>query len=126
MSDDDLLELSAAAFANLSVSSLTRLEITASSTVGSIGSANLLDFSADISVTSIATLQARFAQLGGNSDAATFCQFTDAATGSSVLVFAVGTRFEIVTSFSAKISLQVNNFVFSRPIANCSCRYFLA
>ncbi len=77
---DDVLELSTAAFANLSVSSLTRLEITASSTVGSIGSANLLDFSADISVTSIATLQARFAALGGNSDAATFCQFTDAAT----------------------------------------------
>jgi len=110
--DDDVLEFSTAAFA-LSVTSLTRLSITATSAVGSIGSANLLDFSADISVTSIATLQARFVALGGNIDTPTFCQFTDAATGRSVLVFAVGARFEIVTSFSVKISLDVKNFVFT-------------
>ncbi|MBE9164710.1 calcium-binding protein [Tychonema sp. LEGE 06208] len=116
--DDDVLELSTAAFGNLSVSSLTRLEITANSAVGSIGSANLLDFSADISVTSIATLQARFAALGGNTDAPVFCQFTDADTGRSVLVFAVGARFEIVTSFSLSFSLQVNNFVFTGPSLN--------
>ncbi|MEG4392057.1 calcium-binding protein [Microcoleus sp. BROC3] len=113
--DDDLLEFSAAAFANLSVSSLTRLVITATSAVGSIGSANLLDFTDDISVTSIATLQARFAALGGNLDTPTFCQFTDAETGRSVLVFNVGTRFEVVASFSLKIRLQVTNFVFTGP-----------
>ncbi|MEG4473467.1 calcium-binding protein [Microcoleus sp. M2_C5] len=111
--DDDVLELSTAAFANLSVSSLTRLEITATSTVGSIGSANLLDFSLDTTVTSIASLQARFVALGGNLDAPTFCQFTDAETGRAVLVFAVGARFEVLTSFSASIRLQVSNFVFS-------------
>jgi len=110
--EDDVLEFSNAAFA-LSVTSLTRLSITATSAVGSIGSSNLLDFSADISVTSIATLQARFAALGGNIDTPTFCQFTDAATGRSVLVFAVGARFEIVASFSVKISLEVRNFVFT-------------
>ncbi|MEG3847036.1 beta strand repeat-containing protein, partial [Microcoleus sp. herbarium13] len=109
---DDLLEFSTAAF-NLSVTSLTRASITATSAVGSIGGANLLDFSADISVTSIATLQARFAALGGNIDTPTFCQFTDAATGRSVLVFAVGARFEVVLSFSAQISLEVRNFVFT-------------
>ena len=116
--DDDLLDLSAAAFGNLSVTSLTRLSITATSVVGSIGSNNLLDFSADISVTSIATLQARFAALGGNTDAPVFCQFTDAATNRTVLVFSVGARFEIVTSFSLKFSLQVKNFVFSGPTLN--------
>jgi Ca2+-binding RTX toxin-like protein len=116
--DEDLLELSAAAFGNLSVTSLTRLAITATSAVGSIGSANLLDFSADITVTSIATLQARFAALGGNMDSPTFCQFTDADTGRSVLVFAVGARFEIVTSFSLKFSLQIRNFVFTGPALN--------
>ncbi|MBE9187249.1 calcium-binding protein, partial [Microcoleus sp. LEGE 07076] len=116
--NDDVLQLSAAAFANLSVSSLTRLAITANSVVGSIGSANLLDFSADISVTSIATLQARFAALGGSTDAPVFCQFTDATTGRSVLVFSVGARFEIVTSFSLAFSLQVSNFVFSGPSLN--------
>ncbi|MEG4345255.1 hypothetical protein QUB70_18560, partial [Microcoleus sp. A003_D6] len=110
--DDDVLEFSTAAF-NLNVTSLTRVAITATSVVGIIGSNNLLDFSDDISVTSIATLQARFAALGGNPDAPTFCQFTDAATGRSVLVFAVGARFEIVTSFSVKFSLQVTNFVFT-------------
>ncbi|MEG3862659.1 calcium-binding protein, partial [Microcoleus sp. herbarium12] len=113
--DDDFLELSAAAFGNLSVNSLTRLSITATSVVGSIGSNNLLDFSADITVTSIATLQARFAALGGNTDAPVFCQFTDAATNRSVLVFSVGARFEILTSFSLKFSLQVKNFVFTGP-----------
>ncbi|MEG4455075.1 cadherin-like domain-containing protein [Microcoleus sp. N9_A1] len=110
---DDVLELSTAAFANLSVSSLTRLEITATSAVGSIGSSNLLDFSADITVNSIATLQARFVALGGNSDAPTFCQFTDATTGRAVLVFAVGARFEVLTSFSVDIRLQISNFVFT-------------
>ncbi|MEG3936356.1 MULTISPECIES: cadherin-like domain-containing protein [unclassified Microcoleus] len=110
---EDLLELSTADFGNLSVSSLTRLEITATSTVGSIGSANLLDFTADITVTSIASLQARFIALGGNLDAPTFCQFIDAETGRSVLVFAVGARFEIVTSFSASIRLDVTNIVFT-------------
>ena len=90
--------------------------ITANSTVGSIGSANLLDFTADITVTSIASLQARFAALGGNTDAPIFCQFIDATTGRSVLVFAVGARFEILVSFSASISLQVSNFVFSPPL----------
>ena len=110
--DDDILEFSTAAFA-LSVTSLTRFSITATSAVGSIAGANLLDFSADISVTSIATLQARFAALGGNSNDPIFCQFTDAATGRSVLVFAVGARFEIVTTFSVKISLDVKNFVFT-------------
>ncbi|MEG4329925.1 cadherin-like domain-containing protein, partial [Microcoleus sp. herbarium5] len=110
--DDDVLQLSTAAFGNLSVSSLTRLEITATSTVGSIGSANLLDFSADITVNSITSLQARFTALGGNLDAPTFCQFTDAETGRAVLVFSVAGRFEIVTSFSVNIRLQVSNFVF--------------
>ncbi|MEG4535006.1 cadherin-like domain-containing protein, partial [Microcoleus sp. D2_18a_D3] len=109
---DDVLELSTAAFGNLSVSSLTRLEITATSTVGSIGSANLLDFTLDTTVNSIASLQLRFAQLGGNTDSPIFCQFIDAVTGRSVLVFAVGARFEIVASFSASIRLQVSNFVF--------------
>ncbi|MEG4559217.1 cadherin-like domain-containing protein [Microcoleus sp. F6_C1] len=116
--DDDLLELSTAAFGNLSVSSLTRLEITATSTVGSIGSANLLDFTADITVNSIASLQARFTALGGSLDAPTFCQFTDAATGRSVLVFGFGARFEIVTSFSVDIRLQVSNFVFTGTSLN--------
>ncbi|WP_293135651.1 calcium-binding protein [Microcoleus sp. bin38.metabat.b11b12b14.051] len=116
--DDDLLDLSAAAFGNLSVNSLTRLAITATSAVGSIGSSNLLDFSADISVTSIATLQARFTALGGNTDAPVFCQFTDAATNRTVLVFSVGARFEVVTSFSLKFSLQVKNFAFSGPTLN--------
>ncbi|MCW6052265.1 calcium-binding protein [Lyngbya sp. CCAP 1446/10] len=116
--DDDVLDLSAAAFGNLSVASLTQVAITATSAVGAIGSANLLDFSADITVTSIATLQARFAALGGNSDAPTFCQFTDADTGRSVLVFAVGVRFEVIASFSIKISLQIKNFVFSGPSLN--------
>jgi len=116
--DDDVLDLSAAAFGNLSVASLTRVAITATSAVGAIGSNNLLDFSADISVTSIATLQARFAALGGNMDAPVFCQFTDAATGRSVLVFAVGVRFEVIASFSIKISLQIKNFVFSGPSLN--------
>ncbi|MEG4023952.1 cadherin-like domain-containing protein, partial [Microcoleus sp. S13C4] len=115
---DDILELSTAAFGNLSVSSLTRLDITATTAVGSIGSANLLDFTADITVNSIATLQARFVALGGNLDAPTFCQFTDATTGRSVLVFSVGARFEILTSFSASIRLQVSNFVFTGPPLN--------
>jgi hypothetical protein len=83
---------------------LTRLDITATTPVGSIGSANLLDFTLDTTVNSIATLQLRFAQLGGNPDAPIFCQFIDAQTGRSVLVFAVGARFEIVASFSAKHS----------------------
>jgi Ca2+-binding RTX toxin-like protein len=116
--DDDVLEFSAAAFANLSVASLTKLSITASSTVGSIGSANLLDFSADITVTSIATLQARFLALGGNSEQPTFCQFTDGATGRTVLVFSVGLRFEAIASFSLKISLEIKNFVFTGPPLN--------
>jgi Ca2+-binding RTX toxin-like protein len=47
-----------------------------------------------------------------------FCQFIDATTGRSVLVFAVGARFEIVTSFSASIRLQVSNFVFTGPPLN--------
>ncbi|MEG5026982.1 calcium-binding protein, partial [Microcoleus sp. AT8-A3] len=111
--DDDVLELSTAAFGNLTVSSLTRLEITATSTVGSIGSANLLDFSLDTTVNSIASLQARFIALGGNRDAPTFCQFIDAETGRAVLVFAVGARFEVLTSFSASIRLQISNFVFT-------------
>ncbi|MEG4425838.1 calcium-binding protein, partial [Microcoleus sp. D3_18_C1] len=111
--DDDVLELSTAAFGNLTVSSLTRLEITATSTVGSIGSANLLDFSLDTTVNSIASLQARFIALGGNREAPTFCQFIDAETGRAVLVFAVGARFEVLTSFSASIRLQISNFVFT-------------
>ncbi|MBD1811426.1 cadherin-like domain-containing protein, partial [Microcoleus vaginatus] len=115
---DDVLQLSTAAFANLTVSSLTRLDITATTAVGSIGSANLLDFTTDITVRSIATLQARFAQLGGNPDVPIFCQFLDAETGRSVLVFAVGARFEIVASFSASIRLQVSNFVFTGPPLN--------
>ncbi|MEG4429852.1 calcium-binding protein, partial [Microcoleus sp. F10_A2] len=116
--DDDVLELSTAAFGNLTVSSLTRLEITATSTVGSIGSANLLDFSLDTTVNSIASLQARFIALGGNREAPTFCQFIDAETGRAVLVFAVGARFEVLTSFSASIRLQVSNFVFSGTSLN--------
>ena len=114
---DDVLEFSNAAF-SLSASSLTRRVITASSTVGAIGSANLLDFSEDTTVNSIATLQARFAQLGVNSEAPVFCQFIDATTGRSVLVFAVGTRFDIVASFSGSIRLQVSNFVFTGPPLN--------
>ncbi|MEG4825362.1 calcium-binding protein, partial [Microcoleus sp. F8-D2] len=110
---DDLLELSTAAFGNLSVSSLTRLEITATSAVGSIGSSNLLDFSADITVNSIASLQARFVALGGNLDAPTFCQFIDAETGRAVLVFGFGARFEVLASFSVDIRLQISNFVFT-------------
>ncbi|MDP8933603.1 MAG: calcium-binding protein, partial [Cyanobacteriota bacterium] len=110
---EDLLELSTGAFGNLSASSLSLQVITATSAVGSIGSANLLDFTLDTTVNSIATLQARFLQLGGNTDSPIFCQFIDATTGRSVLVFAVGARFEIVTSFSASIRLQVSNFVFT-------------
>ncbi|MEG4516202.1 hypothetical protein, partial [Microcoleus sp. AT9_A5] len=110
--DDDVLQLSTAAFGNLSVSSLTRLEITATSTVGSIGSANLLDFTLDTSVNSIVSLQLRFAELGGNTDSPIFCQFIDATTGRSVLVFSFGARFEVVTSFSVDIRLDVSNFVF--------------
>ncbi|MFM9267400.1 calcium-binding protein [Tychonema sp. BBK16] len=112
--DEDILDFSNAAFA-LSVASLTRIEINASSTTGSIGSGNLLDFSADVSVRSIATLQARFQALGGDSERPTFCQFTDEATGRTVLVFAVGIRFEVVASFSVKFSLKVSNFVFTGP-----------
>jgi Ca2+-binding RTX toxin-like protein len=115
---DDVLELSTAAFGNLTASSLTRLDITATTAVGSIGSANLLDFSLDTTVNSIATLQARFAALGGNPEAPIFCQFIDATTGRAVLVFAVGGRFEIVASFSAGIRLQVSNFVFTGPPLN--------
>ncbi|MEG4054460.1 MULTISPECIES: cadherin-like domain-containing protein, partial [unclassified Microcoleus] len=116
--DGDLLELSTAAFGNLTVSSLTRLDITATTAVGSIGSANLLDFTTDITVTSIASLQARFVALGGNGDVPTFCQFIDAETGRSVLVFSVEGRFEVVTSFSASIRLQLSNFVFTGPPLN--------
>jgi Ca2+-binding RTX toxin-like protein len=115
---DDLLELSTAAFGNLTASSLNLRVITATSAVGSIGSANLLDFTLDTTVNSIATLQARFAALGGNPEAPIFCQFIDATTGRSVLVFAVGARFEIVASFSASIRLQVSNFVFTGPPLN--------
>jgi Ca2+-binding RTX toxin-like protein len=115
--DDDVLDFSNAAF-GLSVASLTRIEINASSAVGSIGSNNLLDFSADVSVRSIATLQARFKALGGDSERPTFCQFTDEATGRTVLVFAVGIRFEVVASFSVKFSLKVSNFVFTGPSLN--------
>ena len=115
--DDDLLDFSNAAF-GISVASLTRLEITATSVFGSIGSNNLLDFSADITVRSIATLQARFKALGGDSERPTFCQFTDEATGRMVLVFAVGVRFEVVASFSVKFSLKVSNFVFTGPPLN--------
>ncbi|MEG5096211.1 cadherin-like domain-containing protein, partial [Microcoleus sp. B13-B4] len=116
--DDDVFELSTGAFGNLIVSSLTRLDITATTAVGSIGSANLLDFTTDITVNSIASLQARFIALGGNREAPTFCQFIDAETGRAVLVFAVGARFEVLTSFSASIRLQVSNFVFSGTSLN--------
>ena len=117
--DDDLLDFSNAAF-GISVASLTRLEITATSVFGSIGTNNLLDFSADLTVRSIATLQARFKALGGDSERPTFCQFTDEATGRMVLVFAVGIRFEVVASFSfsVKFSLKVSNFVFTGPPLN--------
>ncbi|MEG4321267.1 calcium-binding protein, partial [Microcoleus sp. Aus8_D1] len=110
--DEDVLDFSNAAF-NLSVASLTKVAINATSAVGAIGSANLLDFSADITVTSIATLQARFAALGGKTDAPVFCQFTDAATNRTVLVYGVGVRFDIVASFSLKFSLEVKNFKFT-------------
>ncbi|WP_377480955.1 MAG: cadherin-like domain-containing protein [Microcoleus anatoxicus] len=115
--DDDVLEFSNAAF-GFSAASFTRIEITASSVVGSIGSNNLLDFSTDTTVTSIATLQARFRALGGNSEQPVFCQFTDAETGRNVLVFSVGVRFEIVASFSVKFSFKVSNFVFTGPPLN--------
>ena len=114
---EDVLEFSNAAF-SLSASSLTLRVITATSVVGSIGSANLLDFTQDTTVNSIASLQARFAQLGGDPEVPIFCQFIDATTGRSVLVFAVGARFEVVTSFSASIRLQVSNFVFTGPPLN--------
>lgn len=110
---EDSLEFSAAAFGNISISSFTKLTIT-SSFSGIIGSSNFLDFSDDTSVTDIASLQARFAALGGNSGPV-FCQFTDATTGRSVLVFSIGTRFEIVAQFSARITLNISNFVFSGP-----------
>ncbi|MEG4291386.1 cadherin-like domain-containing protein [Microcoleus sp. D2B6] len=112
---DDVLELFTAAFGNLTASSLSLKEITTTSVVGSIGSGNLLDFTRDTTVTSIATLQARFAQLGGDSEVPIFCQFIDATTGRAVLVFALGARFEIVATFSASIRLQVSNFVFTGP-----------
>ncbi|WP_445248809.1 beta strand repeat-containing protein, partial [Microcoleus sp. OTE_8_concoct_300] len=112
---EDVLELSNAAF-SLSAS-LNLQVITATSTVGSL-IGNLLDFTLDTTVTSIATLQARFAALGGNPDEPIFCQFIDATTGRSVLVFAVGARFEIVASFSASIRLQLSNFVFTGPPLN--------
>ncbi|XZN93371.1 MAG: beta strand repeat-containing protein [Microcoleus sp.] len=115
--DDDVLEFSNAAF-SLSVASLTRIEITATSVVGIIGSNNLLDFSADTTVTSIATLQARFKALGGDTERPTFCQFTDADTGRNVLVYSVGLRFDIVASFSVKFSFKVSNFVFTGPPLN--------
>ncbi|TAD97120.1 MAG: calcium-binding protein, partial [Oscillatoriales cyanobacterium] len=115
--DDDVLEFSNAAF-GFSAASFTRIEITASSVVGIIGSNNLLDFSTDTTVTSIATLQARFKALGGNSEQPVFCQFTDAETGRNVLVFSVGVRFEIVASFSVKFSFKVSNFVFTGPPLN--------
>ena len=115
---EDVLELSTAAFGNLTASSLSLKVITATSVVGSIGSANLLDFTLDTTVTSIATLQARFAQLGGDPEVPIFCEFIDATTNRSVLVFAVGTRFEVVTSFSANISLKLSNFVFTGPPLN--------
>jgi len=110
---EDVFELSTAAFSNLTASSLSLRVITATSVVGSIGSANVLDFTQDTTVTSIATLQARFAQLGGDPEVPIFCQFIDATTGRAVVVFAVGGRFEILASFSASIRLGVSNFVFT-------------
>jgi|GEM_PF-1463226 Hemolysin-type calcium-binding repeat (2 copies). len=113
--DDDVLDLSAAAFGGLSV--VTQIAITSTSVVGSIGTNNLLDFSGDTTVTSIESLKLRFKALGGGVDPV-FCHFTDEATKRSVLVFSFGTRFEIVASFSAIISLKVSNFVFSGPTGN--------
>jgi Ca2+-binding RTX toxin-like protein len=112
---EDVFEFSTGAFGNLTSSSLSLGVITATSVVGSIGSANVVDFTLDTNVTSIATLQARFAQLGGNPEVPIFCQFIDATTGRAVLVFAVGGRFEVVASFSANIRLQLSNFVFTGP-----------
>ncbi|MEG5066036.1 cadherin-like domain-containing protein, partial [Microcoleus sp. B3-A4] len=114
---DDVLEFSNAAF-SLNASILTKVEITANSTFGAIGGANLLDFTADITVTSIASLQLRFAELGGNPDVPIFCQFIDAETGRLVLVYGFGARLDIVASFSATIRLDVSNFVFTGPPLN--------
>ncbi|MEG5072570.1 cadherin-like domain-containing protein, partial [Microcoleus sp. B3-D2] len=114
---EDVLEFSNAAF-SLNASILTQVEITANSTFGSIGGANLLDFTADITVNSIASLQARFLELGGNPDVPIFCQFIDADTGRLVLVYGFGARFDIVASFSATIRLEVSNFVFTGPPLN--------
>ncbi|MEG4329942.1 cadherin-like domain-containing protein, partial [Microcoleus sp. herbarium5] len=115
--DDDVLEFSNAAF-SLNASILTKVDITATSTVGSIGGANFLDFTADITVRSITTLQARFTELGGNGDVPIFCQFIDADTGRLVLVYGVGARFELVASFSLEVRLTVQNFVFTGPPLN--------
>ena len=112
--NEDVLEFSNAAF-SLSTSSLSLQVITAAiNTPGSLNG-NLLDFTQDVTVTSIATLQARFAALGGNPEAPIFCEFIDATTGRAVLVFAVGARFEIIATFSASIRLEVRNFVFTGP-----------
>ena len=113
--DDDLLELSSAAFANFTVASLRAVAITSTSLVGTIGSNNFLDFTADLTVTSIATLQARFLAVGGNTEEPVFCQFTDQATGLTVLVFSFGARLDFITSFSANIRLTVRNLVFTGP-----------
>ncbi|MEG4085903.1 cadherin-like domain-containing protein [Microcoleus sp. POL10_C6] len=109
--NNDVLELSNAAF-NVGASILTEVKITATSTFGSIGSGNFLDFTTDISVNSIARLQARFVELGGNPDVPVFCQFIDAETGRVVVVYGVAGRLDIVASFSLNVRLTVNNFVF--------------
>ncbi|CAA9425266.1 Alkaline phosphatase [uncultured Microcoleus sp.] len=114
---EDVLEFSNAAF-SLSASILTKLQITVNSAPGSLGSANFLDFTTDVTVNSIATLQARFAQLGGNPDVPIFCQFIDAATGRMVVVYGVGARLDIVASFSVDVRLDVTNFVFTGPPLN--------
>ncbi|MEG4067792.1 cadherin-like domain-containing protein, partial [Microcoleus sp. Pol11C2] len=115
--NEDVLELSNAAF-SIGASILTKVEITATSTPGSIGLGNFLDFTTDITVRSIATLVLRFAQLGGNPDVPVFCQFIDAETGRVVMVYGVQGRLDILASFSLSVRLDVKNFVFTGPPLN--------
>ncbi|HLO49345.1 MAG TPA: cadherin-like domain-containing protein [Kamptonema sp.] len=112
---EDTLELSTAAFGNISISSFKKLKITVN-IVTIDESSNLLDFSDDDSVFDIESLKKRFKGFGRNDNKGRFCQFTDRATGKTVLVFSLGIRFEIVAVFSTKIVLDINNFLFTGPV----------
>ncbi|OCQ95613.1 hypothetical protein BCD67_10340 [Oscillatoriales cyanobacterium USR001] len=112
--DEDTIEFSTAAFGNIVIGNFKKLKITANIlTIDE--SSNLLDFSDDDSVFDIESLQKRFKAFGRNDNRGRFCQFMDRATGRAVLVFSLGIRFEIISVFATRITLDIKNFVFSGP-----------